>query len=143
MTAYYKGLVFKTKLVAQWAAFFDLAKWNWWPNPKSVGDWQPDFLVTFPCGHSECSGKHTLLISVLSVSNLNEVKGHPCFDHHWQVVDETGNWLADAGALFGNNPAVTTWEMGHGSGGGVEQVEDWVPEYNAQELWIKAKELIS
>lgn len=54
MGAIYKGLQFKTALEARWAAFFDLAGWEWHVNPVCVGDWSPDFWVSFPCSHSEC-----------------------------------------------------------------------------------------
>lgn len=33
MTAVYDGLQFRTPLQAQWAAFFDLAEWEWRANP--------------------------------------------------------------------------------------------------------------
>ena len=49
MGAIYKGLQFKTALEARWAAFFDLAGWEWHVNPVCVGDWSPDFWVSFPC----------------------------------------------------------------------------------------------
>ena len=45
MGAIYKGLQFKTALEARWAAFFDLAGWEWHVNPVCVGDWSPDFCV--------------------------------------------------------------------------------------------------
>ena len=38
MGAIYKGLQFKTALEARWAAFFDLAGWEWHVNPACVGD---------------------------------------------------------------------------------------------------------
>ena len=47
MSSYYKGLEFRTHLEAKWAAFFDLAGWSWWVNPIAIGDWRPDFKVTF------------------------------------------------------------------------------------------------
>lgn len=140
MASYYKGLKFKTTLEARWAAFFDLAGWSWWPNPREIEDWQPDFLVKFPCGHSECGGDHTLLVSVLPILDLTAVKGHPCLTHSYQVEDADGNWIADAGALFGSNPFVTTWEMSHGAGGGIEEISGWV--HNTNEYWDKSKSLI-
>lgn len=66
--ATYNGQNFRTPLEAQWAAFFDLAGWKWRVNPLRVGNWAPDFLVSFPCSHSECNGHHHLLIAVLPLS---------------------------------------------------------------------------
>ena len=80
MGAIYKGLQFKTALEARWAAFFDLAGWEWHVNPVCVGDWSPDFWVSFPCSHSEC-GSHTLLISVLPIDNIEDYNNHPSLKH--------------------------------------------------------------
>lgn len=140
MPAIYDGLVFRTRLEAQWAAFFDLADWSWWANPAPVNNWQPDFKVSFKCGHSECSGKHTLFLSVLPLSSLESFRDHPCMTHSYGVRDEHGQWFADGGAAFGNSPEVTSWEISHGAGGGIENVEFRVD--NANSIWKRASELI-
>lgn len=136
MPLIYNGLDFETELMAHWAAFFDLAGWDWDRGISAIGNWKPDFRVCFPCGHSECSGSHTLLVTVLPVSNIEDVKGHPALHHIYRVEDSCGRWLADAGALFGNTPAATLWQMSHGSGGGLESVHNWVN--NANQLWHDA-----
>ncbi len=136
MTATYDGLQFKTPLEAQWAAFFDLAGWTWHVNPLPVENWAPDFRVSFPCGHSECSGSHTLLVAVLPISGLDGLQSHPSLSHLYDP-----SVPADACALFGASPAITTWDMVHGSGSGIEEVSFWVP--NADKLWAKAATLIS
>ena len=141
MTAQYKGLEFKTRLEARWAAFFDMAGWSWWTNPVAVGDWKPDFKVEFPCRHSECDGSHTLFVTVLPVENLDCFLGLPCLTHSYGVKSDDDKWLADAGAAFGASPTVTRWEMSHGSGGGEETVMTWVDNYEA--LWRKAAQQIS
>jgi hypothetical protein len=46
----------------------------------------------------------------------------------------------DGGAAFGLGPSVTQWEISHGSGGGIEDVEFRVS--NANELWARAGGLI-
>ncbi|MCI5208485.1 MAG: hypothetical protein D3910_06760 [Candidatus Electrothrix sp. ATG2] len=137
MSSNYNGLTFKTSLEAQWAAFFDLAGWSWWVNPQSIDQWQPDFKVQFPCGHSECSGMHTLLVSVLPISSIEGFKKHPSQRFSYTVKGENGNHVADAGALFGDKPSVSIWEMSHGAGGGIEEVTNWVS--NAEHLWDQAK----
>lgn len=136
MCAVYNEIQFKTNLEAAWAAFFDLAGWKWWNEPCAIGDWKPDFKVVFPCSHSECSGSHTLLASVLPVHNLNNIAGHPALLHSYNIP----NTSADGGALFGSNPSVTKWEISHGSGGGIEDVYFRVE--NADELWVQAIRLV-
>jgi len=141
MTAIYDGLQFKTKLEAQWAAFFDLAEWEWRVNPAPVDDWSPDFRVTFPCNHSECGGSHTLLVAVLPIDKIEEFKSHPCLRHFYglQSVAPHEHTSICAGAAFGTSPRATTWQMSHGAGGGTEAVDDWVD--HADTLWSRAASL--
>lgn len=140
MSLSYNGLEFETKLLAQWAAFFDLAGWEWDRGISALGNWKPDYRVSFPCGHSECSGSHTLLVSVLPVNSIRDVSGHPALENSWGVQNAAGEWLADAGALFGNTPQTSEWTMSHGAGGGTDRVDTWV--HNANQLWIKAGSLV-
>ena len=140
MAAIYDGLEFRTALEAHWAAFFDLAGWNWWYHPAAIGDWKPDFRVRFPCGHSECGGHHTLLVSVIPATDLHSLKDHPSLRHAYGNGAQGERIPADAGALFGANPAATTWEMAHGAGGGVDTVAHWVDQ--APQLWLRAGESV-
>lgn len=139
--ATYNGLKFDTALLAQWAAFFDLAEWQWSRGLAPIGDWLPDYRVTFACGHSECKGSHTILISVLPISDISTVKGHPALEHFYGVTGSDGVSVADAGALFGTGPRSTYWEMAHGAGGGVDDATYWTN--NADALWIRAKSAIT
>lgn len=41
----YKGYVFRSRLEARWAAFFDLMKWNWEYEPCDFNGWIPDFVI--------------------------------------------------------------------------------------------------
>lgn len=143
MTAIYNGLQFRTQLEARWAAFFDLAGWEWRTNPVPVGNWSPDFRVTFPCNHSECGGSHTLLVAVLPLSKSEDFKTHPCFSHFYGIGDAYKGLgvSVDAGAAFGSSPKATSWEMSHGSGGGIEEVDSWVD--HADVLWSKAEGLVT
>lgn len=138
MTAIYDGLIFKTSLEAQWAAFFDLAGWTWHINPAPVGNWAPDFRVTFPCGHSECNETHTLLVAVLPCSSIEAFGKHPSLSHCYGI-DSPYDALhpsADAGAAFGSSPSVTAWEFSHGAGGGLYSVDEWLN--GASSLWSEA-----
>jgi hypothetical protein len=117
----YKDVMFRSRLEARWAAFFDLVDWGWQYEPYDLKGWTPDFLVRFECGHSECAGFHELLVEVKPFSTVGEFEGHPCMDHAY------GDGIpADASAAFGICPNVTHFEMVHGAGGGAHVVEDFV-----------------
>lgn len=117
-----------------------MAGFEWYSGIAAVGNWKPDFKVTFPCGHSECSGSHTILVSVLPVDDISEMQGHPALEYRYLVQDLHGKYLADAGALFGSSPAITKWEMAHGAGGGIEDIHRWTDD--ADQLWRKAGEAL-
>lgn len=136
-----QSLIFPTRLQAYWAAFFNLVGWSWHTNPVPVGDWQPDFLVSFPCSHSECGNEHTLVVSVGPFESIADLKGHPALRHQWRVRSESGRYIADAGAVFGINPSVSTWVMSHGAGGGESQITEWV-NGDAATLWQTAIDLV-
>ena len=139
MTAIYNGQSFSTPLLAHWAAFFDLAGWRWSTNIAPVGDWKPDFSVSFDCGHSECGGSHTILVTVLPVGDVSSIQGHPALaDGYNQMIQDQG--VADAGAVFGANPTATYWDMAHGSGSGSEDVKHWVDD--AATLWREAQDKV-
>ncbi|MCR5942646.1 hypothetical protein FG152_17740 [Ochrobactrum sp. XJ1] len=143
MAAIYDGLVFKTTLEARWAAFFDLAKWDWDVNPVPVGDWVPDFRVSIPCGHSECSGSHDLLVSILPVANIDDAGNHPALLQRYEIEGPGSEHHKgiDAGAVFGINPHVSRFEFAHGAGSGVDDVPMWVE--NANALWEQAGKRVS
>jgi hypothetical protein len=143
----YHGVLFRSRLEAQWAAFFDLVGWEWEYEPLDLIRWTPDFRVTFPCGHSECNGSHVLLVEIKPYYSIDEFRGHPCMDYPYGnaypngLYDAAANIPADASAAFGNNPNITYWEMAHGSGGGIESINRWV-DGNISELWKKAGALV-
>lgn len=136
MSTNYNVLLFDTELEAIWAAFFDLAGWQWWYNPIAIENWKPDFKVKFPCKHSECNGCHTLMVSVIPERNISPLRYHPSLSYSYGVTDNNNKYIADSGALFGIGPLATKWEMAHGAGGGSEEVINWV--LDANELWCKA-----
>ena len=159
---YYKGVWYRSRLEARWAAFFDLAGWDHEYEPFDLDGWSPDFMVTFPCNHSECAktegkrdGSHSLLIEVKPYLKLSQFNDHPCTLYPFGIrmteipsdadllpLDEQARlWEriqipADASAAFGNNTSVTDWQMSHGSGGGEFNVDFWVEDH--EELWKKA-----
>lgn len=142
MPAIYDGLLFKTSLEAQWAAFFDLAKWEWRANPSPVGDWSPDFKVQFSCNHSECGGLHSLLVSIVPVDKIEDAGRHPALAQFYQIQGSGSEHHkgVDAGAVFGTSPSVSQFQMSHGAGGGSFDVRYWVDDSDA--LWSKAATLV-
>ncbi len=41
----YKGRLYRSRLEARWAAFFDLAEWKTEYEPLDLDGWSPDFLI--------------------------------------------------------------------------------------------------
>ena len=137
----YAGVLFRSRLEARWAAFFDLIGWRWEYEPIDLYGWTPDFLVEFPCGHSECPPTHTLLVEVKPYFSLKEFRGHPCTKFPYGISNDGRRIPADASAGFGNNPRVTCWEMAHGAGGGMTWLEDWTDK-DIDEMWKQAGNLV-
>jgi len=162
----YKSTIFRSRLEARWAAFFDLVGWKWQYEPIDLPGWTPDFRVEFRCGHSECLPVHVLLIEVKPFDCIEQFRdsedgnsyphGHPCMHYpfgHFQgsnfdsfevsALYPCSEIPADASAAFGNNPLVTYWEMEHGAGGGVESIHRWVSDKTVSDdylmsLWEEA-----
>lgn len=130
----YKSTVFRSRLEARWAAFFDLVGWKWVYEPLDLKGWSPDFLVEFRCGHSDCPPSHTLLVEIKPYTSLGQFRGHKCLDFSY---GKSCGFPADSSAAFGVDPSVTWWEMSHGAGGGVETIENWVFG-DIQKLWSQA-----
>jgi len=110
-------------LKLRWARFFTLAGWNWRLSDR-LGF---DFVVTFPCGHSEC-GSHELLIRVCEKTHEALVRRHN------DLYDIKFMYTAMP-ALFGDGPENTHWQMAHGAGGGYASLGDW---HGMQDLWEKS-----
>lgn len=41
----YRGYMFRSRLEAKWAVFFDLCGWAWSYEPRDYGGWIPDFAL--------------------------------------------------------------------------------------------------
>lgn len=44
----YKGVQFRSRLEARWAAYFDILGWGWEYEPIDLNGWVPDFRLTLP-----------------------------------------------------------------------------------------------
>ena len=136
----YNGVQFRSRLEARWAAFFDLAGWEWEYEPIDLVGWSPDFKLTIPCLHSECNGQHVLLVEVKPYFHLSYFNWHQCMNYPYGGLGEDGI-PADASACFGANPRTTQWEMVHGAGGGIYSVETWGM-MDVDSLWKQAGNIV-
>ena len=44
----YRGRMYRSRLEARWAAFFDRLGWTYEYEPFDLGKWSPDFMITEP-----------------------------------------------------------------------------------------------
>ena len=135
----YNGVQFRSRLEARWAAFFDLAGWEWEYEPIDLVGWSPDFKVTFSSKDSPWKWSHTLLVEVKPYFSIEEFKGHRCMDFPYGGLGDE-KIPADASAAFGSNPDVTRWEMMHGDGGGEYEIKSIV--FDADDLWKQAGNIV-
>jgi len=63
----YKGLQFRSRLEATWAAFFDLVDWPWEYEPFDLKGYIPDFVLKFP---------KPMLVEVKPAMSLAEMEPH-------------------------------------------------------------------
>lgn len=133
----YSGVQFRSRLEASWAAFFDLAGWEWEYEPCELPGWIPDFYLKFECGHSACNGYHDLLAEVKPFDSLEKFKGHiAASDEYFQSWGSKG---VDGTALLGNNPTVSSWCISHGTGGGFESLTDGRIRGDLMLMWKEAR----
>ena len=45
----YRGIKFRSRLEARWAAFFDQCGWSWQYEPVDLNGWMPDFSIEGKC----------------------------------------------------------------------------------------------
>jgi hypothetical protein len=128
----YSGTLFRSRLKARWAAFFDLAELRWQYEPVDLVGWVPDFWLSLPCGHSECGASHELYVEVnpaLTIDELHEMTPKAVFHGAHQIPST---------AMFGVGPRVTEWEMCHGFGGGIFGVEYFLGDVDVDNFWAQA-----
>ena len=109
----------------RWERFFVLAGLAWKPSVRLESGF--DFILTLPCNHSECAGFH--ILGVRALEKAREALGRK--HNEWYTADQM--WEEPHPALFGDGPKNTWWQMGHGSGGGIWSLDEWLP--NADSLW--------
>lgn len=67
----YKGINFRSRIEAKWAALFDLLKWDWEYEPYDLNGWIPDFKI---------KGNKDILVEVKSYSVY---QAFPEIDDRW------------------------------------------------------------
>jgi hypothetical protein len=129
----YKGVLFRSRLEAQWAAFFDLCRWRWKYEPIDLEGWTPDFYLEIPCNHSSCAPDpcHRLYVEVKPAFDLYELRKAVS-----DAMRRMDRYNDPSPAMFGIAPDITDWEMCHGEGGGCFSVKGW--KANWRELWVEA-----
>ncbi|MFW9881382.1 MAG: hypothetical protein ACFFG0_50605 [Candidatus Thorarchaeota archaeon] len=68
----YNGIKFRSKLEAQWAAFFDLLGWKYEYEPYALNGWIPDFIIYGKESNSRKTKE--ILVEVKPFSKLEEFK---------------------------------------------------------------------
>lgn len=64
----YAGVTFRSRLEANWAAFFDLMGWKWEYEPIDLDGWSPDFLLRGSDGME-------VFVEVKPVTQINQLSG--------------------------------------------------------------------
>jgi hypothetical protein len=145
----YQSTLFRSRLEARWAAFFDMIEYKWQYEPIDFQDWVPDFLVEFPCGHSECGswervgrdgqpeplrdGSHSFYAEVKPYYTVEEFDGHPVTQN-----DYGQKYGLNGGMCLGINPSVASAQFSHGAGGGIWSGHDlfgWMGHRDFDALW--------
>lgn len=142
----YNGVLFRSRLEARWAAFFDLCKIEWQYEPVDLHGWTPDFRLKFLCGHSDCPDYHTLFVEVKPYSDVDDFRDHPCMSwtcgwRYNDLIGEEEKLGADGAGGFGINPEVTVFEIAHGAGGGLFDLPFFL-HGNTAELWKRAGNIV-
>lgn len=129
----YRDVLFRSRLEARYAAFFDLMRFDeegflnnlhdhvtfhgcyrgfdWEYEPIDLEGWSPDFRVSIPWWPrvDGVSDMVDLLIEVKPYSSIEEFKGHPCLRYPNGVSSDGKRIPAMASAAFGITPHVSFW----------------------------------
>lgn len=136
----YKNIMFRSRLEATYAAFFDLQGWEWKYEPIDLNGWTPDFWIKFSCSHSECrysdgtSGSHKFLAEIKPYFEPSQFDGHPCTKYFWGA-DCPISICSSIG--LGIDPSIHVGECVHGAGGG--SIDLWFSWEGG--MWDQASEI--
>jgi hypothetical protein len=94
----YKGIQFRSRLEARWAAFFDRVGFKWQYEPFDLGSWSPDFLIE--------DGLNGTLVEVKPITELSvEIISKPALACYERGIDYP--WFA----IVGSGPKIMTFRQ--------------------------------
>jgi len=117
----YRGILFRSRLEARWAAFFDKLGWEWrYEDEECYFDgWIADFVILCPRNHVVSSAG--MSVAPDPVGNfLIEVKPERTVEglkQHWDKISRSG--CKQEVVIVGVEPLVETGEYGYDCGLGV------------------------
>jgi hypothetical protein len=123
----YNHVMFRSRLEARWAAFFDLVEWEWDYEPIDFRGWTPDFMLMVPNRRGPLNSFHRLFVEVKPYFDFDGFEGHPC-TRHWE------DFKSPSSGALGNHPEVSKWAMDHGQG--YCSIDTEVSDY--EDLWREA-----
>lgn len=117
----YKGVRFRSRLEASYAAFFDEIRWQWEYEPYELSGWAPDFLVKFPRWRESRS----LLVEVRPYDQFEQFYNHTAYIRYYDLA-HSDRHPEDGVLLTGAHPRIGRWQMSLSEGGGEFEISDWV-----------------
>jgi hypothetical protein len=116
----YKGVLFRSRLEAKWASFFDVLGWRWEYEPCDLPGWSPDFFLEIQRQRTRSSEvrRISLLAEVKPYSTAAQFIGHPFTKHPYGHP----SFACDACVGFGVCPSVTLIELPSDSESSVGEV---------------------
>lgn len=89
----YKGVRFRSRLEATWAAFFDQVGWQWEYEPADLGRWSPDFSL--------CGAFGQILVEVKPIDRFNSNVADKIDDAYPPLLERDGmRWGCEKEALI-------------------------------------------
>jgi hypothetical protein len=104
----YKGIQFRSRLEARWAAFFDLVGWFWEYEPVDLEGWTPDFRLKISTSNENgkvCPFPTEFLIEIKPYDGVERFKDH-IMTKYAEHFFETSLFTYATG--LGNSPDVCT-----------------------------------
>lgn len=137
---HYDGILFRSRLEARWAAFFDRIAWHWKYEPIDFSGWTPDFWVKIHCRHNqgECFD-HVIYAEVKPFEDVETFKQHPAYNLAYRY-DNKEKLNVEAVGLLGLDPSVSLFSMVHGDGGGGYTIPSFAPYW--EQSWKEAGNVV-
>lgn len=107
----FKGIVFRSRLEARWAHFFDSLNWKWEYEPLDLQGYIPDFLIY---------GARSFLVEVKPIICLTD------WDEYQLEVDvKVGDWRPSMDILLVGSSPLDPFIVGGGGIGMLRERGDW------------------